>query len=216
MIYKHRKLIICLLISTVFLSGTLYWIKKRLDINIFKSFSLSHTFPFKYIPEYIIKSPRAGDLILNDDFESKIWPQTVWGALWMREKGKVTQRYDSTVNHSRYLLITSDSARDWSYGCLFLIRTDPGDVFYYDGLAGMQGKEARAGLGFATYDQDEKVLAWNFGASQVQPGPMVRIGRRVIIGEGVRYIRFRIAGAGRGQFKFDNIQLIKIKSGKPE
>ena len=215
MIYKRTRNIIYLLIFIVFLSGSLYWMKKRLNIDIFESFSLSHTFPFKYIPKYVIKNPRAGDLILKDDFESKFRPRTLWGALWMREDGKVVRSVDSPENHSRCLLITSESSRDWSYECQFLIRADAGDVFYYEGLAGLQGAEAHAVLGFTTFDPEKTVLAWNYGVSPVEPGPMALIRRQVSIGEGVGFIRFRIAGRGRGQFRFDNIRLIKIRSGKP-
>jgi hypothetical protein len=216
MIHKKRKSIIYLVILIVLLSGLLYWLKKRSGIDIFKSFSLSHIFPFKYIPEYVIKNPRPGDLIIQEEFEKKFWPFTVWDSLWMRETGKVIKGFDYAMNQSRCLLITSHSTRDWSFECLFLIRVEAGDVFYYEGSAMLQGEEAGAGLGFTTYDLKKNVLEWNYGSSAVKPGPIMRIRRQVKIKEGIRFIRFRLSGIGCGQYRFDHIRLTKISAVKTE
>lgn len=121
------------------------------------------------------------------------------------------------MNQSRCLLITSNSTRDWSFECMFLIRVEAGDIFYYEASAMMvQGTEAFAGLGFTTFDRDQNVLEWNYGYTRVKLGPMARIRNQVKIKEGIQFIRFRIAGIGRGQFRFDHIGLIKMSSGKPE
>jgi hypothetical protein len=216
MINKNRKILIYFVILILILSGSLYWLKKRSGINLFKSFSLSHTFPFKFIPQYVIKNPRPGDLIIQEEFEKKLWPLSVWGSLWMREAGKVIQGFDSAMDQSRCLLITSHSTRDWSFECQFLIRVEAGDVFYYEGSAMGQGTEAFAALGFTTFDRDQNVLEWNYGNTPVKPGPMVRIRNQVKIKEGIHFIRFRIAGVGRGQFRFDHIRLIKMSSDKPQ
>ncbi len=203
-----RKILFVFII--IFILLTLYWSKTILDINFYPNFTLSKTFPFKYLNDDLVLHPKSGEVIINEKFEKSNLLQRTWGTLWMREYGKVFKSYESNYfNNSKCLYIRSESKRDWAYSTPFYLKVQNGDVFSYKGTVKVTGKNTFAQISFASYDKDKKVILWNYGRTLIQESDSIQtISNRVIITDDISFIKFRLSGVGQGEFRFDDIQLI--------
>ena len=205
-----RKLKPYILVLSVFLVAILstYWLKSNLGIGFSDKYSLSKYFPFNYLaPRKTILNPEPG-IILDDSFDSfSLFGN--WSSLWMREEGKVTKKLDSNgIDDSRCLVIKSSSTKSWSCSYKKMIRVREGDVFNYKASMKLQGDNLSAYAGVATFDADEEVISWNDFTEQVdRTNEWVAMKKTFTIPKGISYIRFRLSGAGTGEFRFDNIQL---------
>jgi hypothetical protein len=207
--FRKRYLLIALLpILLVF--G--YWLKIQIGINIFDSFGISSYFPFKYFINHVIESPKPG-ILLEDDF-NKISIIKKWSDLWMREDGRVTKELTADgIDGSKCLLIKNSSSGSWTYSHNKLVEVKPGDLFAFDGLVNIQGNNLSAYLSLAAFDENKKVIAWNFFKEKVnKTGTWVRVNKQIAISnDNIKYIQFRLVGVGLGEYRFDQIAFHKIK-----
>jgi hypothetical protein len=201
---KLKYLIAILILSVVILFG--YWIKCQTSANLSESVSLSNFIPFKYLLRNdVISVPEPG-IILYDSFE-KIPIISNWSKLWMREEGKVTRCYDSNgINNSRCLLVKNNSTKSWAYSHNKYVEVLKGDVFSFEGFAKIQGDKISAYAGIAAFDKHKKPIKWNYISEKVEEtNKWIKIKKKFIIPDNIKYIRFRLSGVGIGGFKFDDI-----------
>ncbi len=201
---KLKYLIVILILSVVILFG--YWIKCQTSTNLSESVSLSNFIPFKYFQRNdVISVPEPG-IILSDSFEKRPIINN-WSKLWMREKGKVTQSYDSNgTNNSRCLLVKSNSTKSWVYSHNKYVEVLKGDVFSFEGFAKIQGDKISAYAGIAAFDKHKKPIKWNYISEKVdKTKKWIKVKSKFVVPNGINYICFRLSGVGIGKFKFDDI-----------
>ena len=211
MCFKKRYLII-LLIPALFVSA--YWVKNLIGINIFNSFSLGSYFPFKYLTNDVVMSPKPGILLEENFDETRIIK--IWSNLWMRESGTVTRELSSGgINGSKCLLIKNSGRGSWAYSHNKRIEVKKGDIFYFEGNINIKGKDLSAYLSVAAYDENKNAIDWNLYKEKVNRTDVwIRVEKQFNISdEGIRYINFRLVGVGSGNCRFDNIIFRKIKCG---
>jgi hypothetical protein len=190
-----------------------YWVKCQLAIDLDPLVSLSSYIPFKYLQRDDVVVSGGKGALLDESFDSrKIIPD--WSELWAREKGKVTRSYDSGgIGGSRCLLIKSASKGSWSYAHRKLIEVKNGDVFGFTGFARIEDGHALAFAGVEALDKGRKVIGWNYVKEVIGRGDgWTRFQRRFTLPGQVKYIRFRLSGAGMGEFRFDDIRLWKERA----
>jgi hypothetical protein len=210
---KKRYLIIFLLpILLVF--G--YWVKIQIGINFFDSFSIGSYFPFKYLTNDVIMSPKPGILLEENFDEERIIK--IWSNLWMRESGKVTKELSlDGVNASKCLLIKNIGRGSWVYSHRKRVEVKKGDIFYFEGDVNIQGDDLSAYLSVAAFDKDKSAINWNLFKEKVNgTGVWIRVEKQFNISDDViKYIRFRLVGVGKGDYRFDNIIFRKINQQFP-
>ena len=187
-----------------------YWFKCRLGVDIIEDLSFSRHFPFKYlVKERIMKYPEPGELIA-DSFE-KEKGLSDWSPLWMREKNKVIKRYDrGGIRNSKCLMIHSNSDKDWSYAFSKIIEVQEGDVFELKGFVRTDEIGVIAALGVDSLDEERQTVKYGFVTRKAQnANNWVKFDTQFVIPGAVKYIRFRLYGAGFGTAWFDEIKLIK-------
>jgi hypothetical protein len=273
-LHKRKYLVTIPILATLVLLG--YWLKCQMDVEFIESVSLSGVFPFNYLQRDNVVVPVGNEVLVDESFDSrKIFPD--WSGLWMREKGKVIQSYDSDgMNHSRCLLIRSESTKSWAYPHRNIIEVKAGDVFGFNGFARVEGEACRGFAGVETLDEKKKVIKWNYARVEIGEGRKTDVtcqmsdvsettkggrGRKtdvtcqisdvrdsgergtwsegetagtledlkaqlltfstshlrrqrwvpfegkVVVPEGVRYIRFRLSGVGVGEVRVDGVKL---------
>jgi len=189
-----------------------YWFKNQMGINFFGDFSIGSYFPFKYFANDVIVSPKPG-ILLEEDFNKKRFFKT-WSNLWMREDGTVTKELSSEgINGSKCLLIKNTSKGSWVYSHNKKILVKKGDIFYFEGDVNIQGDDLSAYLSVAAFDKNKNAINWNLFKEKVnRTGVWGRVEKQFNISDDViKYISFRLAGVGKGNYRFDNIIFRKIK-----
>ena len=205
-----KKYFIILLIPTIIVFA--YWVKVQIGINFFDSFSIGSYFPFKYLTNNVITSPRLGNL-LEDNFDKKRIIK-IWSNLWMEEHGTVTKKTSlDGFNGSKCLLIKNAGSGSWAYSHRKIIRVKKGDVFHFEGDVNIQGNDLSAYLSVAAFDQNKNAINWNLFKEKVNgTGTWIRVDKRFnIYSDVIKYIEFRLVGRGKGNYRFDNITFRKIK-----
>lgn len=203
-----------IIISLIILILFSYWLKCQLRINLFNFSSVSPYVPFKYLTKNNVKTMKISKktgVLINESFDRSIWKLNYRPTLWMAEKGKVTQAYDNNgINNSRALLIKSKSSKSWSYSYNMLIEVKPGDNFSFEGLVKIEGDTAIACLGVASFDKNNQVIKWNYVSKKTYVrNKWTKVSDHFTVSDGIAYIKFRHMGSGIGEFRFDNIKLIK-------
>lgn len=188
-----------------------YWLKCQLGINFLNSTSISKYVPFRYLTRNnVIKANKQGALI-NETFDQPKWLLNNWTGLWMAEKGKVTQAYDKNgINNSQSLLIKSESNKSWAYSYNMFVQVNPGDKFSFEGFVKVEGKVAAAYIGVASFDINKKVIDYSYIRKDVSESETrTKIKELFKVSDGIEYISLRLTGSGVGEYRFDDIKLIK-------
>jgi len=205
-----RKKVFIILSAVTLILGA-YWVKCQLGVNLIREFSWEEHFTvlnFFQKSRYVSR-PGSG-VLLSSSFDGW-WPYQPWIDLWSREEGRVKEALiRDPVRGSRCLQIQSSSAQDWSIQHSVAFGVDPGDAFIFEGYARTTG-EAVAQMSVVTYDAQRKPLRWFFALENVRSPDWARVSRRFTIPQGVKYIRFRLTGAGDGEAYFDDIRFVKEK-----
>jgi hypothetical protein len=130
----------------------------------------------------------------------------------MKEQGKVTKTYEAKgIENTRCLLITSSSAESWTLSHKNYIQSAPGDAFSFTLSVYLLGDKLSAYAEVAAFDEKKKLIPWNFISEQIEmTGEWVAVERSFTIPEGISFLMFKIAGAGVGEYRFDNITFSKI------
>ena len=201
---KNKKIIIATALIVAVLLG--YWVKNQIGINMFGSASLSGFFPFSRLQRnHVIADSKPGNVI-EESFDSRSIVRH-WGELWMREKGKVTRGFDDGGrDHSRCLLVNSDSEKSWSFGYYAVVEVEKRDVFGFSGFIKQDGVAPNAYLRVSAFDDKGDVVKWNYakeGAGQV--GGWVFVRKKFEVGDGIKYLKFGMVGIGKGAYRFDDL-----------
>ena len=81
-----------------------------------------------------------------------------------------------------------------------------GDVFSFEVFAKIQGNKISAYAGIAAFDKQKNPIKWNYIAERVEEtNEWIKIKKRFIIPDNIKYIIFKLSGIGIGNLKFDNI-----------
>jgi len=188
-----------------------YWIKNKLDINIFNSYSLSKFIPFKYLKRDDSIPFSETSTLFYDSFDSNsIFPK--WSKLWMREKGKVSNFYDlNEIDNSLCLLIKSKSSKSWSYSNNKYIEVRKGDIIYFKVNIKINGKQSIAYAGFSSFNKNKYKIDWNYIREKMAViDKWVKIEKNFMITDTTNYIKFKISGTGIGEYRFDNIIIRRL------
>ncbi|NTV30259.1 MAG: hypothetical protein HGA80_09285 [Candidatus Omnitrophica bacterium] len=194
------------------LALVLYWAKCQLGLNLIKGFAWEKPFPFLNTLQKRESElhPRPGTVLLRSSFD-ELFPSLPWGELWARENGLVVDRLErSGLRRSRCLVVNSFSRRDWAIGQGRRIEVFPGEEFSFSGYARTTG-EAVAQLSVVTHDGDRKTVEWHFALQEARGPNWRRLESRFTVPEGVRFLRFRLTGAGIGEAYFDDIRFAREK-----
>jgi len=204
-----RKISLATLIIFV-LVITLYWVKGKIGINLFDSYSLSGFYPFSNLSGIIIH-PRPGKTILDESFDSKFSLVRKWAKIWMYEKGRVSVGFaEHGRNNTRCLLIKSASSKNWAYSLRYYVSVKKGDRFSFEGYSQISGKDVVASFDVASFDQRRRVINWRMERSKVKKsGSFEKVKIKLTVPEGVALIVFRFTGSGAGEFRFDDIKVKK-------
>ena len=205
---KKRYLIIFLL-TILFVFG--YWVKVQIGINLFDSFSISSYFPFEYLINNVITSPKPGILIEENFDEMRIFK--IW-SLQIQKAGTVKKKLSlDGVNGSKCLLIKNIGRGYWVYYHRKFIEVNEGDIFHFEADVNIQGDDLSAFMSVTVCDKNKHVINWNSFKEKVnKKGVWIRVKKQLIISDDViKYIIFRLVGRGKGDFRIDNIIIRKIK-----
>jgi len=157
-------------------------------------------------------SPEPG-ILLDENFNTKkIFKK--WSDLWMREEGAVSKELSSDgLNGSKCLLIKSSSKGSWTYSHNKRVEVKKGDIFYFNGMVNINGDNISAYLSVSARDENKKVIDWNLFKEKVnRTGVWVGVEKYFTINDdNIRYITFRLAGIGSGEYRFDDITFRKIR-----
>jgi len=188
-----------------------YWIKIQIGINYFDSFSIGSYFPFKYLRNHVIVSPKPG-ILLEENFDKKRIYAT-WAKLWMREAGTVTKELSSDgINGSKCLLIKNSGNGSWAYSHNKRVQVKNGDIFYFKGDVNIKGENLFSYICVAAFDKNQKAISWGLFKETVnRTGAWIIVEKQFNISDDViKYITFKLVGSGNGEFQFDNITFRKI------
>ena len=207
---KSRRYIYILFPIIIFILFS-YWLKCQLGIEFSDSIDISQYIPFSYLSRNeVIKAHKQGELI-SETFNRPKWLLNNWSELWMAENGKVTQAYDNSgTNNSRALLIKSKSSKSWAYSYNMFVQVNPGDKFILEGFVKVEGKEATAYIGVASFDMNKNVIDYDYirkGVSESET--RAKTEEMFTVADGIGYICLRLTGSGVGECRFDDIRLIK-------
>ena len=81
-----------------------------------------------------------------------------------------------------------------------------------EGLISMTGKPLSVCLSVAVFDKNDDVIDWNLFKSGVdRTGEWIKVEKYFQIADDtIGFIRFRLVGRGKGEYRFDNIIFRKL------
>ncbi len=210
------KKILTIIILVLFFFFLVYQLKNLRGVDLFESFSLSETLPVKTLdkpkkPEPIIDTHDSQGIIIQEDFEDGLVTGG-WENLWTRDPGTVIRRITQDEEEgSKHLFVRNLGHQDWAIQHDKLISVSDNDNLYYQARI-KTTDDARAGLSVVLYDQDKQVLEWMYAAKMVkQQNKWTKLKNSFLIPEGVKFIRIRLTGSGKGKIYADDILFKKIK-----
>jgi len=190
-----------------------YWLKNRIGINFFQTFSLSNYFPFKYLDGPQIIGIDQKGVLLNENFDTyRLFHN--WHGVYIEGEGKIIQTISPNERDtSRCLLIINRDAKNWSISHNKFIEVNAGDYFTYKAKVKISNGDPVAIIGVDSFDKDMKIITWCY--SKIKSDKLDKWNNLVnsfsIDDEKIKYIRFRISGVGQGEYRFDDI-VFKRKS----
>lgn len=131
----------------------------------------------------------------------------------MREKGTVKNEISPDgFKVSKCLLIKNISTGSWAYPHRKIVKVKKGDIFYMEGLIKLTGEKLSAYLCVEAFDKNNNVIDWNLIRHGTDSsGEWIKIEKQFVIhNDFIRYIKFRLTGVGKGEYRFDNIIFRKL------
>jgi len=207
--YRKFRFSFLVLIVIILSMLSFYWLKNQVGINVFYTLSLSNYFPFKYLNRSQIISADQQGILLSDDFDK---PRLInnWHGIFTEEKGKVIQRLSSSSrNDSRCLLIINREVENWSVSHNYFIAVNLGNQFTYSARVEISGRNPVANICVDSFDENMKIMTWGYSKAKFEElNKWVKLVKTFsITDKDVKYIRFRINGVGKGEYRFDDIVL---------
>lgn len=202
---KSRALLL-LAIAACFVG--VYSLKSAAGINLFENFSLSSHFPFRFLRWEAMLYPEPPSLILDESFNVAPILFRTWSTRIQTSAGEDIPYYEALgINGSRCMVIRSDADSWWNISHRYRVAVKPGDVLRVTAQVWNGSDSGRAGLEVATYDEKRNVIKWNYWSTRsVTRSRFETITLQFSIPAEVSFIRLRLAGRGRGEFRFDDIR----------
>ncbi len=206
---KNVILIITSLLAFLFV---VYLLKSHRGVDLFESFSLSEILPFTSFhepekPEQVISYVPLHGIVIDENFEGGL-STGGWDSLWARETGIVIRRLiQDEEEDSMHIFIRNLGQEDWTIEHDKLIAVSHDEEYHFQGRIKTTG-QAAAGLGVALYDKDRQIMDWMHAAKMVRnQAEWKEISNTFTIPEGAGYMRFRLAGSGKGEVFADDFLL---------
>ena len=152
--------------------------------------------------------PTPLSLILDESFNSAPVLFRTWSTTVQRSAGDDAPHYETLgVNGSRCMVIRNDADSWWNISHRYLVAVKPGDVLRVTAQVWNGSDSGRAGIEVAAYDEKKNVIKWNYwGKRSDTRSQFETITLQFSIPAEVSFIRLRLAGRGRGEFRFDDIR----------
>jgi hypothetical protein len=186
-----------------------YWLKNASGINLVGDFSLSSYFPFSLLKLEPSVHHERGSVNIDEDFESLLPIPIKWWKLHTPAPDSISTNYVKTgPDSSRCLMVTSLSDQRWHVTHRYRIAVRKNDRFYLEGMLWSKSKGGYAAVQISGFDGQGQIIERNMWRieSSIQ-GKFEKIKGVFTVAPGVTSIRLRLAGKGKGEFKFDNIRL---------
>lgn len=205
---------LCLAITALLF---LYWLKNLLGINLLTNLSVSAYPPFKQLLIDTTLHPAPGELILDENFESPLPSSITWLNLTAPNLDAITATYEQDPARSRHLVVTNNSERWWHITHRYRVAAQPGDRFHIKAHLWSDSAGGHAGIQVGTMANEGHIIRRNTwrAESEIQ-GKFQQVQQEITVTPGTHFLQFRLAGHGRGIFKFDNIQFIKMENSRQE
>jgi hypothetical protein len=206
-IYRKLKFSFLILMVIILFMLPLYWLKNQIGINIFDTISVSKYFPFKYVSHPKIIGINQQGVLFSENF-NEIQLFNKWHGIYLEEDGKITKSISSSgINDSRCLLIINREVKKWSISHNEFVTVNIGDNFTYSAKVKISNGSPVANIYMDSFDKNMKILTW--GYSKIMFEELNRWVKLVktfsITDKDIQYIRFRINGVGKGEYRFDDI-----------
>ncbi len=113
---------------------------------------------------------------------------------------------------SRCFFVTNVGTGSWVSSHRKIVKVSKGDLFYMEGLTKMTGDKCRAQINVAAFDNNKDVIKWNLLRSGTdRTGEWIKLEKQFVIpDDNIKFLRFRLAGRGKGEYLFDNIIFRKL------
>jgi hypothetical protein len=189
-----------------------YWLKNFLGLNIFGELSLSRYPVFSALDSQVINSQPFPELVIADSFD-ETGPLASLKREWKFHGSTVEMGPDPNNPSNRTMTIRANTSERWSGNFTRFVQVNAGEHYQYSIRVRMNGAASYARASLISYDTDRKALSWsNFTARVVGHDEWLDVRRNFTIPVGVQYIRFRITGAGIGEYRFDDFVLNKLST----
>ncbi len=194
-----------------------YWVKSRMGINLFRTFSFSRALYVKAFQtelRRLVPPPRPGVLI-HDMFR---WPwHSAWQAnFWARDAAATSHAYSRVPGPNvPCLFIDNRGQNEWTYVYQNIYPVAAGEVFDYWGRFQADSGVATH-LSVGLYARDGRAVDWVCGVSKATgtQGWFV-CEREFVIPQGIDSIQFRLCGQGQGRCWFSEVRFRKLASESP-
>jgi hypothetical protein len=212
---KTKKILLILLIF--FFSLLLaYWLKSMLGWDLSSSHQLSNSFPFNVFQRNHLLILHKEGIILEQHFDS-FSLENIW-SLWSRIPDTVHfERNRGPEDTTKSLVFINNTDHEWIYGFSKFIKVQQGDIFSFYGSLKKNRAENFIAMRISSFDDTKKPLNWSYKEKYAQKvSQWSFLADEFIIKQPeIAYIKFQLAGKGKGEFRFDDIFFTYELKGRP-
>ena len=206
------KKIVAVVTTAVLISFSAYWLKNFLGMNIFSELSLSRHPVFSTLDSQVINNQRLPGMVTADSFD-EAGPLASLKREWRFHGSTVEMAPDPNNPSNRTMTIRANTTERWNGNFTRFLQVSAGEHYQYSILVRMTGEDSYARSSLITYDANRKALSWsNFTARVARHDEWLNLQRNFTIPAEVHYIKFRITGAGIGEYRFDDFVLNKLST----
>ena len=194
----------------IFLSA--YWLKNLWGLNIFSEFSLSRYPIFAALNSQVIDNQPFPGPVIADSFDDKSLLASL-KRQWRFYGSAIEMAADAKNPSNDTMTIRAKTAERWNGNLTQYVQVNTGEHYQYSIRVKMTGATSYVRASLITYDANRKALSWsNFKTRVVERNKWLNLQRNFAIPAGVHYIKFRITGAGIGEYRFDDFVLNKLSA----
>lgn len=190
-----------------------YWVKNSAGINLISDFSLSAYFPFSLLRSENTIYHKRGPVDIDEDFESLLPIPAKWLNLVTPEPGSVKANREKVGGEdSRSLVVTSTGDLWWHVTHRYVLEVEEGDNFIMEAMLWSKSKGGDGQVQISALDKNGRLIKrnmWSIKASS--EGKLQEVKKHFTIYPGVALIKLRMAGNGKGVFRFDNVRLTRLE-----
>ena len=196
--------------TAVLISFSAYWLKNFLGMNIFSELSLSRYPIFSTLDSQVINNQPFPGVVMADFFD-ETGPLASLKREWRFHGSAVEMAPEPNNPSDRTMTIRANTTERWNGHFTRFLQVSTGEHYQYSIRVKMTGEDSYVRASLITYDANRKALSWsNFTARVAGHDEWLDLQRNFIIPAEIHYIRFRITGAGIGEYRFDDFVLNKL------